>query len=87
MPQAYGMKTCGLPGILAPRYQECFAIGSNVRLATSLTSPTHFSTASGLASMRSSPFERMCSMQSEIQSACCSMATGMLHRTEGCQVR
>src|ERR1700694_437139 len=46
------MKTRGLPGMLAPRYQECLASGSTVLWAASLTSATHLSIASARASER-----------------------------------
>src|SRR6478672_330562 len=61
------MNTRGFPGMFAPRYQECFAIGRTVLWAASLTSATHLSIDSGRASMCSKPFSRMCSIQSAIQ--------------------
>src|SRR6266850_3104953 len=61
------MNTRGFPGMFAPRYQECFAIGSTVLLAASLTPATHLSIESGRASIRSRAFSRMCLIQSANQ--------------------
>ena len=54
------MKTRGLPGMLAPRYQECGACGSSVASAAALTSATHLSTASGRGFDALDAVARMC---------------------------
>ena len=51
MSPAYGMNTLGLPGIFAPKYQECFTVGKSVLLATEFTSAPHFSAEFVLASI------------------------------------
>ena len=51
------MNTRGLPGMLAPRYQE-LQVGRMVGAAVSLTWATQASWASGRASIRRKPFPR-----------------------------
>src|SRR5438874_19355 len=53
----YGMNTRGLPGTLAPIYQE-LQVERSEAPATSRTCVTQFSSASACASMRLSPFSR-----------------------------
>src|ERR671919_1263868 len=81
-PPTYGMNTRGLPGTLAPTYQE-LAVGNSVPLASSLTWSTQASSDSTVASMAPMPLARRNEMQSAIQSTCCSMLTTMLLSTEG----
>ena len=82
-PPKYGMNTCGLPGIFRPIYQE-LAAGISVAFATSATCAVHCTSASRVASIVSTPFFRMCSMQSEIHSTCCSIDTVIAIRTCSC---
>src|SRR5260370_7852780 len=76
------MNTRGLPGMLAPTYQELHD-GNNVPPATSLTCATHSCSAARDGSMHPRPRSRACKMQSAIHSTCCSMLGSMLGSTEG----
>ena len=62
-PPMYGMNARGLPGTLAPIYQE-LQVERSEAPATSRTCATQFSSASACASMRLSPFSRRYQMQS-----------------------
>src|SRR5579863_1264292 len=76
------MNTRGLPGMLAPRYQELHE-GNSVAAAIAFTRATHSSSARGFASMRDHPCARKCSKHAAIQFACCSMHGSMLLNTDG----
>src|SRR6202047_4404627 len=78
----YGMNTRGLPGTLAPIYQE-LQMERSEPPATSRTSATQFSSASACASMRLSPSSHKYPMQSATHSTCCSIDGSMLVSTEG----
>jgi hypothetical protein len=78
----YGMNTRGLPGTLAPIYQE-LQVERSEPPATSRTCATQFSPASACASMRLSPSSRKYPMQSATHSTCCSIDGSMLVSTEG----
>src|ERR1700731_3842106 len=78
----YGMNTRGLPGSLAPIYQE-LQVERSEPPATSRTCATQFSSASACASMRLSPSSRKYPMQSATHSTCCSIDGSMLVSTEG----
>jgi hypothetical protein len=78
----YGMNTRGLPGTLAPIYQELQVERSEVP-ATSRTCATQLSSASFRASMRLRPLSRRYPMQSATHSTCCSIDGNMLVSTEG----
>src|ERR1700719_2110477 len=78
----YGMNTRGLPGTLAPIYQE-LQVERSEPPATSRTRATQFSSASACASMRLSPSSRKYPMQSATHSTCCSIDGSMLVSTEG----
>ena len=76
------MKTRGLPGMLAPMYQDA-ARGKSVLSATRRTCATQASCFSGIASMRVRPCSRMKPTQSRIHSTCCSIELIMLESTLG----
>src|SRR4249919_1111700 len=78
----YGINTRGLPGILAPTYQE-LQLERRVMLATEPTWTFQASCASGSGSITATPLARRASMQSAIQSTCCSIDGSMLVSTDG----
>ena len=73
----YGMNTRGLPGMLAPTYQE-LQVERSVMLATEPTWTFQASCASGSGSITATPFARSASMHSAIQSTCCSIDGAVL---------
>src|SRR6266403_4907984 len=68
----YGMNTRGLPGTLAPIYQE-LQVERSEPPATSRTCATQLSSASARASKRLRPLSRRYPMQSATHSTCCSI--------------
>src|ERR1700724_3459107 len=72
----YGMNTRGLPGTLAPIYQE-LQVERSEPPATSRTWATQLSSASARASMRLRPLSRRYPMQSATHSTCCSIESGL----------
>src|SRR5580692_9598608 len=76
------MNTRGLPGTLAPMYQE-LAVGSKVMAAQSWTCWFHPDSASVVGSIVSKPSSRMSLRHPATQSTCCSIDTVMFDRTEG----
>src|SRR5579859_1644384 len=78
----YGRKKRGLPGTLAPMYQE-LAVGCRVMAAQSRTCWSHPASASGVGSIVSKPSVPMSLRQSATQSTCCSIETAMFDRTDG----
>src|SRR5689334_7578371 len=78
----YGRTTRGLPGTLAPMYQE-LAVGNSVIRAQSSTCVIQPASAVGVGSIVVDPSARKWARQSAIQSTCCSMDAIMFDRTDG----
>ena len=77
------MNTRGLPGTLAPMYQE-LACDMSVKSATSATCATQASCASSVSAPCCAGRARAgAPMASVIQSTCCSIDTTMLLNTDG----
>src|ERR1700760_2727048 len=78
----YGRNTRGLPGTLAPMYQDA-AFGNSVIRAPSSTCTPQPSSAISVGSIVVEPSLRSCVKQSAIQSTCCSIDTIMFDSTDG----
>src|SRR6185295_20352547 len=76
------MKTRGLPGMLAPTYQE-LQVDRSVMLAAPPTSPAQNASAVSTGSITVTPLARSASRHSAIQSTCCSIDGSMLVSTDG----